>query len=95
MAVEDMAMPMPATTAMVGFWLNAQPIAVTAAMVPSTCAAPMPKIGRRMFHRRCGLSSSPTRKSSSTTPNSAKCSTASGLETSLSPHGPITMPAAR
>ncbi len=95
MAVEDMAKPMPATSATISGTPSATPQAVTAASVATTCTAPIPRIERRICHRRCGLSPSPTKKSRSTTPNSANCRIASGSDTSFSPDGPIAMPAAR
>jgi hypothetical protein len=62
---------------------------------PNNCTLPQPKIGRRIAHNRRGSSSSPTRNSISTTPNSAKCSMAWASLTRFKPNGPITMPAPR
>jgi hypothetical protein len=94
-AVDDSASPSAATSAR----RQSTPKATAAAPIntaePSVCTAPQPKIGRRRAHRRFGSSSSPTRNSISTTPNSAKCSIACGSVTSFNPQGPMTMPAAR
>jgi hypothetical protein len=94
-AVEDIAKPMPATSATAGERPSAQPASVTAALVAATCAVPMPKMGLRSCQTRRGLSSRPTRNSSSTTPNSAKWRIASGAVTSARPQGPMAAPAAR
>ncbi len=93
--MEDIARPMPATSATFGDRPSAQPMAATTSSVTSTCAAPMPKIGLRSCQTRLGFSSRPTRNSSSTTPNSAKSRMVSGAETSFSPQGPMAMPAMR
>ena len=69
--------------------------AASAAAEPNSCTLPQPKIGLRSAHSRRGSSSSPTRNSISTTPNSAKCRMSCGSVTSFRPQGPITMPAAR
>ena len=53
-------------------------------------APPRPRIGRRSCHSSAGRSSSPTRNSIITTPNSAKCITLwPSVPTSPSTHGPI------
>ena len=70
-------------------------IAATAAIVATTCTAPRPKIERLSAHTRAAFSSSPTRKSSSTTPNSANCSTVCGSAMRRRPHGPMATPATR
>lgn len=56
---------------------------------------PWPKTARRMAHSRLGCSSRPTRKSSSTTPNSAMCRVCSTSLMSPIPEGPIIAPARR
>jgi len=93
MAVEDMAMPAPATAAV----CQGRPASVNASMttarVPTTCSPPSPNKGLRKLHTLSGSSSRPTRNNSSTTPNSAKCKTCSGSVTSLSTCGPIKIPA--
>lgn len=63
--------------------------------VPSTCAPPRPNTERRSSHRREGCNSSPMRKSSSTTPSSAKWRMLSTSEMAPMPQGPMTIPAAR
>ena len=95
MAVDDSASPRAATTAVGQATPSATATPASAPVQASTCALPQPKIGRRRLHRRRGSSSSPTRNSISTTPNSAKCRMSSTLLTSPSPHGPMAMPAAR
>ena len=95
MAVDDSASPSAATRLMRQGSPASQPAANSTAAQPSTCALPVPKMGRRMAQRRLGCSSSPTKKSMSTTPNSAKCRMSCTLLTSPRPHGPMAMPAAR
>ena len=107
MAVDDIASPSAATsTVCPGNCPDSCPdqclsspatsaTATISAAEPSNCTLPPPKIGRRMAHSRRGSSSSPTRNSISTTPNSAKCRIAAGSLTSFSPQGPMTMPAPR
>ncbi|MDT4828760.1 hypothetical protein FQZ97_621570 [compost metagenome] len=95
MAVDDSASPSAATSATRHGAPTAQPTANSTAAQLSTCADPQPKIGRRRLHRRLGSSSRPTRNSISTTPNSAKCSTSSTLDTRPRPQGPMAMPATR
>ena len=71
------------------------PTAIKTAVDSSSCVLPQPKMGLRMDHRRLGSSSKPTKKSMSTTPNSATCKMASGSATNFMPQGPIKMPAAK
>ena len=57
---------------------------------PRPAAPPSPRIGRRSCHSSAGRSSSPTRNSIITTPNSAKCMTSwPSSPTRPSTHGPI------
>ena len=95
MAVDDSASPSDATTAVRHGTPASHAAAASSAAQPSTCALPQPKMGPRSFHSRLGSSSSPTRNSISTTPNSAKCRMVCTSLTQPTPHGPITMPAAR
>ena len=60
-----------------------------------SCARPRPKMSRRIETGATGLSSSPTMKSSSTTPSSATLADGLGLRDQRKPDGPMTMPAAR
>jgi len=94
-AVDDSASPRAPTSPTRQGRPKAQAAAHSSAAQPSTCAEPRPKMGRRMLHRRAGCSSSPTRNSISTTPNSAKCRMSCTLLTSERPQGPMAMPAAR
>jgi hypothetical protein len=98
-AVDDIANAEPATTASghaaAAKPRQAQPISAISAKLPSSCAPPQPKIGRRMDHSRLGSSSSPIRNSISTTPNSARSTIWDGSVTSRRPHGPMAKPAAR
>ncbi len=94
-AVDDSASPSAPTSATRHGSPQAQATAHSRAAQPSTCALPSPKIGRRRLQRRLGCSSSPTRNSISTTPNSAKCRMSCTLLTRPRPHGPMAMPAAR
>ena len=71
-AVLDSASPRPATSAICQPTPKAIAAPVMAALHASICALPQPKMGRRKSHRRFGSSSSPTKNSISTTPNSAK-----------------------
>ena len=95
MAVDDSARPSAPTRLTRQGRPASAPSANSAAAQPSTWAVPVPKIGRRSAHRRLGCSSSPTRNSISTTPNSAKCRMSCTLLTRPSPQGPMAMPAAR
>ncbi len=94
-AVDDIARPSAATSASG----QATPASTAApnisAAEPNSCTLPQPKMGLRSDHSRCGSSSSPTRNSISTTPNSAKCRICCGSVTSASPHGPMAIPATR
>ena len=94
-AVDDSARPSAATSASRPSLPAAMPTPIINAAEPNSCTLPQPKIGLRSVHSRCGSSSSPTRNSISTTPNSAKCRMSCGSVTSFRPHGPITMPAPR
>jgi hypothetical protein len=94
-AVDDIARPIAATMASRQSTPNASAASASSSAEPTSCRLPQPKMGLRSAHSRCGSSSRPTRKSISTTPNSAICSMSSGRVTSFSPHGPIRMPAAR
>ena len=94
-AVDDIARPKAPTTASRQSAPAATPTAAISAAEPSSCTLPQPKIGLRSDHRRRGSSSSPTRKSISTTPNSANRSISFGSVTSCNPHGPMRMPAPR
>ena len=68
----------------------------SAAAVTTTCSPPSPMIGRRSSQSFEGCSSRPTRKSITTTPNSAKCMTSSpSWPTRPRSDGPMTMPATR
>ena len=63
-------------------WRRSATAVISAAAQPSTCALPQPTMGRRKRPQAaCGSSSRPTRKSISTTPNSAMCSTVCGSAT--------------
>ncbi len=95
MAVDDSARPSPATSASRQSTPKARPAARISSVEPAICTLPQPKIGRRSAHSRLGSSSSPTRKSISTTPNSAKCRMVAVSVTSRRPKGPMAMPAAR
>ena len=94
-AVDDSASPSAPTTAQ----RHGAPASIatpaSAAAQASTCTLPQPKIGRRMAQSRRGSSSSPTRNSISTTPNSATCSVVSGSLMRPRPAGPMAMPAHR
>jgi len=94
-AVDDSASPRPATSATCQRTPNSSAAVVMSAVQASTWTLPQPKIGRRRAHRRLGSSSSPTKNSMSTTPNSAKCKMSCTLRTSPKPQGPIAMPAAK
>ena len=63
--------------------------------VNKTWPPPIPNMGVRICQSRDGLSSSPTKKSIITTPNSVKCITASILSMRDRPNGPMTIPAIR
>ena len=95
MAVDDSASPSAATSASRQSTPASTPAPMISAAEPSSCTLPQPKIGRRSAHSRFGSSSSPTRKSISTTPNSAKCRIVAASVTSCRPQGPMAMPAAR
>ena len=95
MAVDDSARPRAATSASRQSTPKARPAARISASSRAICTLPQPKIGRRSAHSRFGSSSSPTRNSISTTPNSAKCRIVAASVTSRSPQGPMAMPAAR
>ena len=95
MAVELSPRPSAATRASRQSTPAATPTAVISTAEPSNCKLPQPKMGRRSAQSRRGSSSRPTRKSISTTPNSAKCSMACASVTSFRPQGPMAMPAAR
>ena len=72
------------------------PIPVIAAAVRVTCSPPSPRIGARMRHSSDGSSSSPTRNSIITTPNSAKCMMSCPRSpTKSSANGPMATPAIR
>ena len=62
-----------------------------ASAVTTTCSPPSPMIGRRSAQSFEGCSSRPTRKSMTTTPNSAKCMTSSPSSRPTRPRaeGPI------
>ena len=95
MAVDDIANPNAPTTASRQSTPSASAAPTISTAEPKSCTLPQPKIGLRKSHRRFGSSSRPTRKSISTTPNSAKCSISLGSVTNFSPHGPMRMPAPR
>jgi hypothetical protein len=95
MAVELCASARPDTRASRQSSPAARATPATSAVEPSSCTVPQPKIGRRRAHSRRGSSSSPTRNSISTTPNSAICRIAVASVTSRRPQGPMAMPAAR
>ena len=94
-AVDDIANTMPAATASLQSTRSTRPTSVTAAVVPSTCKPPSPKMGLRSSHKSEGFSSRPTRKSIITTPNSAKCITWAPSPTRPSTLGPMATPASR
>ncbi len=94
-AVDDIARPSPATRATCQSMPNASAARPSNAAEPKSCTLPQPKMVLRSDHRRCGSSSRPTRKSISTTPNSANSRISSGLVTNFRPQGPIRMPAKR
>ena len=95
-AVEDMDRMSPTATASRAGCPKARPRAVITAVVAPTCRLPRPRIGPRSRHSRVGSSSSPTRKSIITTPNSAKCMTSwPSSPTSCRPKGPMATPARR
>lgn len=71
MAVELIASAKAPTAASRQSSPNARPTAAITAVEPISCTLPQPKIGPRSAHSRFGSSSSPTRNSISTTPNSA------------------------
>lgn len=95
MAVDERDMPMAAITATCQSMWKASARATSRAVVANTCQPPSPKIGRRISHSRWGASSSPTRNSMMTTPNSAKCIVSSPSAIRPSPAGPIASPASR
>ena len=95
MAVDDSARPSAATSASRPSLPASRPTPTISAAEPNSCTLPQPKMGLRSVHSRRGSSSSPTRNSISTTPNSAKCRMSCASVTSFRPHGPMTMPAAR
>jgi hypothetical protein len=94
-AVEDSDSPRPAISAIFQPTPASRAAPNRTAATSPTWAPPQPKMGRRSAHRRLGSSSRPIRNSSSTTPNSAKCSASSASAISLKPNGPIRMPATR
>ena len=95
MAVEDRARPSATTRPRCQSTPASMATPVISAAEASSCTLPQPKMGRRRAQSRRGSSSSPTRKSISTTPNSAKCSMSWASVTRARPQGPIRMPAAR
>ena len=95
MAVDDMPRPSAATSASRQSTPASKAAPSISAAEPNSCTLPQPKIGLRSDHSRRGSSSSPTRNSISTTPNSAKCSMSCGSVTNFNPQGPIRMPAPR
>ena len=94
-AVDDMASPMPVTSAacQVQPMMSAMPPSTR--LVAATCAEPSPKTCLRNTHRREGCNSKPIMNSSKMTPNSEMCNIASTLSISFKPHGPMIIPAAR
>ena len=71
MAVDDSASPSAATRLMRQGSPASQPAANSTAAQPSTCALPVPKMGRRMA-QAAGFAVPAHQKSMSTTPNSGK-----------------------
>ena len=72
-AVDDNEKMSPMATAIDQGWPNAIAIPVTMIAVSETCSPPRPSNLLRMAQSMLGCSSSPTRNSIMTTPNSAKC----------------------
>ena len=71
MAVEDIASPVPSTTAPAQAMPVVWAMAARAAAHSSRCMVPRPNTLRRITHRRCGRTSRPIRNSSMTTPRLA------------------------
>ncbi len=94
-AVDDIAIASPATIAGTQPRPAAARPAASRAPHSASCSDPPPKTDRRMRTSRPMSSSSPIRKSISTTPNSAKCRIDSTSRTNPRPHGPIAQPAIR
>ena len=82
-AVDDIARPSAATSASRQSTPASTADAAISSAEPNNCTLPQPKIGRRSAHSRRGSSSSPTRNSISTTPNSAKCRMSCGSRDQL------------
>ena len=95
MAVDDSASTAPAASATVQGRPKATPAAITASIVSATCPPPSPSSRPRMSHSVSGSSSSPTRNSIITTPNSAKCWICTTSTFSTPSAGLIAMPAIR
>ena len=94
-AVDDIARPMPPTTAACqenAVSIN-NPASTTALSI--TCAAPTPKIERRSCHSLAGLSSNPMMNIRKTTPSSEKCRISSTSLMNPNPHGPMAIPASK
>jgi hypothetical protein len=94
-AVEESASAAPTMPASAGVAPKANASPPTIAPVAATWTVPTPKTAPRIFQRRLGWSSSPMRKSRSTTPSSAKCSVASTSFAKPRTDGPTSTPAAR
>ena len=95
MAVDDRVKPMAPTKATCGRSPLAIPTSVSKVPQVATCAAPMPKICRRIFHSRDGCISRPITNRNITMPNSATLRMASVSPKNPSPCGPISSPAVR
>ncbi len=94
-AVELSASTMPIASAVCHGRPSSKPIAAIASVVSMTCPPPSPTSLPRMSHSRFGSSSSPTRNSIITTPNSANTCSASTLTLSVASTGLIAMPASK
>ena len=96
MAVDDMASVMPMAMAALSGVPKTSAAAATSKVVASTWSPPRPRIGVRRRQSTAGSSSRPTRKSISTTPNSAKCRMSlPSCPTRPKTKGPIATPASR
>ena len=94
-AVDDIARPMPPTTAACQEKSVSINNPARTSALSNTCAAPTPKIERRNCHSLAGLSSSPMMNIRKTTPSSEKCRISSTSLMNPSPHGPIAIPASK
>ena len=95
MAVEDSAITSPIASATVQTWPIIIATAITASVVSPTCPPPSPSSRARIDHSSFGSSSSPTRNSIITTPNSAKCWIETTSTCNSASTGLMTIPAIR